>query len=129
MKRIALILIALVLAAGSVFAVDKYDDLKKTLLEAIEIVDTFVDDLNSADTSGQVAAAIDKYAEDMDEIEPQLEAIEEKYPEITDTHYPQELAEVMVEYSDIGSKMEQAMAVLMQHMMDPEVQEAMERME
>ncbi|MFW5747862.1 MAG: hypothetical protein ACOCX6_03590 [bacterium] len=129
MKRIALILIALVLAAGSVFAVDKYDDLKKTLLEAIEIVDTFVDDLNSADTSGQVAAAIDKYAEDMDEIEPQLEAIEEKYPEITDTHYPKELAEVMVEYSDIGSKMEQAMAVLMQHMMDPEVQEAMERME
>lgn len=82
MKRIALILIALVLVAGSVFAVDKY-------------------------------------AADM----------EEKYPEITDTHYPQELAEVMVEYSDLGSKMEQAMSVLMQHMMEPEVQEAMERME
>lgn len=62
MKRIALILIALVLVAGSVFAVDKY-------------------------------------------------------------------AEDMVEYSDLGGKMEQAMMVLMQHMMEPEVQEAMERME
>lgn len=128
MKRIALILITITLVAGSVFGVDKYADLKKTLREAIETVDTFVDDLNSADTSSQVADAIDKYAADMEVLEPRLEEIEEKYPEITNTHYPEELAEVMVEYSDLGSKMEQAMSVLMEHMMDPEVQEAMERM-
>lgn len=62
MKRIALIIVAVTLVTGSVFAVDKY-------------------------------------------------------------------AEDMVEYSDLGGKMEQAMRVLMQHMMEPKVQEAMERME
>ena len=129
MKRIALIFIALVLVAGSVYAVDKYADFKETLRDLMEIVDTFVDDLNAAGTSGQVAEAVEKYAEGMEEMEPRIEAMDEKYPDITDTRYPEELAEVMEEYSELGGKMEQAMSVLMQHMMDPDVQAAMEKME
>jgi hypothetical protein len=129
MKRIALTLFALLLVAASVFAVDRYADFKETLRDLMEIVNIFVDDLNSAETSGQVADAIDNYAAEMEEMEPRIEAMDEKYPDITDTQYPEELAEVMEDYSELGGKMEQAMTVLMQHMMDPEVQAAMERME
>lgn len=128
MKRITLILIALTLVSGSVFAVDKYAELKDTLRDVMDTVNTFGDALNSASNGKQVAAAIDTYAEDMERLEPRLEELEEKYPEISDTNYPAELAEVMEEYSELGAKMEEAMAVLMEYMMDPEVQEAMEGM-
>lgn len=128
MKRIVCTALGMVLLAGSLFAADKYADLTNTLRDTMEVVDEFVDALNAAGSGEQVAAAVDTYADKMEELEPRLEAIEEKYPEINDTKYPEELAEVMEEYSGLGEKMAEAMNVLMQYMMDPAVQEAMERM-
>ena len=129
MKRIALFIFLIAFLSGSVCAVDKYDDVKETLRDLIGIVDDFVNGLNAADNGEDVAKVVEKYADEMEAIQPRIETMEEKYPDITNNNYPEELAEIMEEYSTLEERTMEAMNVLMEYMMDPAVQEAMEQMD
>jgi hypothetical protein len=129
MKRIALFIFLIAFLSASVCAFDKYDDVKETLRDLLGIVDDFVNGLNAAESGEEVAKVVEQYADEMETIQPRIEAMEEKYPDITNTNYPEELAEVMEEYSTLEERTLEAMNVLMEYMMDPAVQEAMEKMD
>lgn len=125
MKKLMLIGIILLLAGGTVFA-EEYEDFKSLLLEVMELMDTFAEDLNKAENADQVVAAIENYHEAIEPLEPKMDEMDEKYPDFDETNHPEALAEVMEEYAETLEKFSGAMAVLMEYMNNEKVVEAME---
>lgn len=131
--RCAVIAVLMILAAaGSLTAQEKegnYADFKAVMQEMLDATYTYIDEMNAAQSATGVASAIEKFALAMEELEPRMEAMDEKYPDISDTEFPEELAETMEEYSEMMVSMEAAMMKMFEYMTDPEVQEAMQLMQ
>ena len=107
----------------------KYADFKAVLRDMLDATYTYINAMEAAESAEEVAAAIEEFALAMDELEPRMEAMDEKYPNISDTEYPEQLAELMVEYGEMTASMENAMMKMFEYMNDPAVQEAMQLME
>lgn len=129
LKITTVIIVMVFLVGGGLTAQEKYADFKALLREMIEISYTFIDEMDTAQTSTEVASAIENFGLAMEELEPRMDAMDEKYPNISDTEFPQELAPVMEEYGEMAVALEGAMMKMFEYMEDPEVQAAMEKME
>ena len=67
----------------------------------IDVTNEFSTNMNKAESAEEVAAAIETYADAMEELKPKIEAMEEKYPDISPDDFPEELAEIMIEYEEM----------------------------
>ena len=108
---------------------EKYSDAKKINEEFVSIMEDYVSDLEKADDAKTVAKAINRFADGMEDLLPQMQKLSEKYPELKDkSNPPEELKESQQKAEEMSKKMAGSMMKMMTYMMDPEVQEAQKRL-
>ncbi len=136
LKIAVLVLFGIALVGGMAGAQEKqqqetgkYADFKAVMREMIDATYIYIEEMEAAESAEEVAAAIENFALAMKELEPRMDAMDEKYPDISDAEFPAELAETMEEYAEMMVSMEAAMMKMFEYMMDPVVQEAMQMME
>jgi len=126
LMMMAVCLLALTLAAG---CGGKYSDVKQVNEEYVEMVETYVADLEKADDKDDVVKAMNNFTDDLEEIWPRMRELAEKYPELENSDEPpEELKESMENAEKVGAKIASSFMKIMQYMDDPEVQAAQERM-
>ncbi len=107
----------------------KYSDVKKMNEEYIVLVENYVADLDKADNAGDTAKAINRFADGMEKIWPEMRELAEKYPELKDqSNIPEELRVTQKKADEMGAKMAGAMMKMMPYMGDPEVLKAQQRL-
>ena len=108
----------------------KYADAKKVNQEYMDLVQGYVDDLDKTESAKDAAKAINRFADDMEDLWPKMKALSEKYPELKDrNNVPEELKEMQAEAAEVGKKMGSSMMKLMPYMNDPDVQKAQKRLQ
>lgn len=121
-------LLALVAACGS----GKYGDANELFKDQAKVTEDYVNGLENAKDAEAVAATIDKYTEGMKDLIPRINAFQEKYPELKDlgknAKVPEELKDVSERLNAASAKLQAATMNMMKYMMDPKVQQAMQRM-
>ena len=107
----------------------KYSDVKKINEQYIDLVEAHIADLDKADNAADVATALNRFADGMEDLWPEMQKLSEKYPELKDkSNPPEELKETQKRSEELGKKMAGSMMKMMQYMMDPEVQKAQQRL-
>ena len=105
--------------------VGKYADLKKAMTDMVDATGGFADDVDKAEDGEGVAKAIQRYVVAMEGLEPRMQELQEKYPELADG-IPEELKELEGKFEEAGNRMIEAMGKLIQYADHPAVQKAME---
>lgn len=109
------------------YAQEKYEDVKAVVNDFASAVDNLNTALDSWDGK-QVAAALKEFESRMKEIEPQLEVLSEKYPELTEDEFPAELQDVQIRMKEAEQKMQGVVEKLIRYKDNEDVQKAMEEM-
>lgn len=119
---IGMITVALIAGCGS----GKYADVKEYMNKSIKIQEEYLKSIESADSAGDVAQAINKFAERLNALKPQMKALMEKYPEMMmEKEPPSELREVTNRQNALAEKIQKASQVNVQpYNLDPVVVEA-----
>jgi hypothetical protein len=108
----------------------KYADAKKVTIKYIEAMEKYATEVEQSNTSDTLAKAVDRFADEMAALRPEMEAIENKYPELTDMATPPSELEDLAERMDVLSqRMVAAQSKLMQYSTDPEVQRALQKLQ
>jgi len=129
MQRTTVLRMVLVLAA--VFAIagcgSKYDDVEAVLDTEIDVMSTFIDDMKSAGSADDVAAAIGTYAEGMEKLVPQLKEITRTYPNLKNgDDIPDDLKAKMDRIEELIGQFPGTMMKATGFMTNPKVQKAWE---
>ena len=107
----------------------KYADAEELNEDAIKVMDAYVTELDKSENAKDVAAAINRFADEMEKLMPRMKKLVEKYPELKDTNNPpEELKHLQKKAEALGQKIAGSMMKIMPYMTDPEVQKAQERM-
>ncbi len=119
---IGIMVVSLVAGCGG----DKYADVKDYMEKSIRIQEEYVAAIEKADSAGDIARAINKFAERLNAMKPQMKALMEKYPEIMmEKEPPSELREVTARQMEMAAKIEKASQLNVQpYTLDPVVVEA-----
>lgn len=121
-------LMTLIGACGS----DKYGDANELFKDQAKVTEDYVNGLESATDADSVAATINTYTDGMKDLIPRIKAFHEKYPQLKNladnVQVPEELKEATERLNAAGAKVQAATMNMMKYMMDPKVQQAMQRM-
>jgi len=123
-----LLTVFLVTGSGILFAQEDYEDFKATMGKLMDISYIYVEDMETAQSAIEVAAAIVQFNTNMAVLEPEMEAMDEKYPYLSESDYPEELNETMAEFIEMTIALETSMMKVFEYLTDPEVQAALEMM-
>ena len=106
----------------------KYSDAVEANEAFIEMMEAYVESLEKADGAEDVAKAMNRYADAMEDLLPRMKHIAEKYPELNDQNNPpEELKESQKKSEEVGRKMIITMVKAKPYLSDPEVQKALKR--
>ncbi len=107
----------------------KYSDVKKVNEKYIALIEDYIADINKADNADDAAKAVNKFADGMDALLPEMQEFTKKYPELKDkSNPPEELKEIDRRVKETSKKMVDAMMKLMPYMMNPKVLNAEKRL-
>ncbi len=107
----------------------KYAEAKKVMKKQAEIGMAYVNALESANSAGDVASAINTYADGMEKLVPDINKMMKDLPEIQNREaLPQELTEESAQMNEANDKIQAASKKLFEYIADPEVQKALEHM-
>ncbi len=107
----------------------KYSDVKKINEKYIDLVKDYIADLEGADNAKNVAKAINRFADGVEDIWPKMQKLAKKYPELKNkSNPPEELKETQKRAEKMGMKMGSSMMKIMPYMGDAEVQKAQKRL-
>jgi len=121
--------ICLILSFAMIGCGGKYADAQKINKEYISIMQDYINDIDAAQNAGDAAAAMNKFADGMENLWPKMQKLSEKYPELKNhENPPEELVETQKQAEEIAGKMAGTMMKLMPYMKDPEVRNAQKRL-
>lgn len=107
-----------------------YDEVVAVNTKFIDAMETYLEDVDGADSASDMADAIDAYAEKIEEIAPQLKAVVAKFPELKDnSKVPEELKALQERSAAMAKKIPASIMKSMKYMKDSEVQEAQNRLQ
>jgi hypothetical protein len=108
----------------------KYADAIEMSEKQLAAMEAYADRLEKADSKETIIAAMNDFGAKMEKIFAKAEGLREKYPELyqPDAKLPDEFAEVQKKSEAVVARMSAASMKTMQYMRDPEVQQAMMRM-
>ena len=107
----------------------KYSDVKKVTEKYIDLSEDYVADIDKADDAKAIAKAMNRFADGMEELWPEMKKISEKYPELKDkNNQPEELKEVRKRAEEVSQRMAKGMMKVFPYIKDPEVQKAQQRL-
>ena len=107
----------------------KYSDVKKVNEKYISLIENYITDIDKADNADDAAKAVNKFADGMNALWPEMREFSKKYPELKDkSNPPEELKEINKRVKETSKKMVAAMMKLMPYMMSPKVLNAQKRL-
>jgi hypothetical protein len=131
--RWIVVLTAVVFALGTIACGGgggKYADAKKAIANSNKILEDFFAEFDKADDAKSVAAALNGFVDDMEQVVPELRDLEKKYPEIGGGQsVPEELGEEGKKMMELWGKFGSIMMKIQQFGDDPEVKKAQERLQ
>jgi superfamily I DNA and/or RNA helicase len=129
MKKHIAIIAAIALLFGAGCKSGKYSDINEALNDLIKIQDSYVTAIQGAQNAGDVAKAINSYADNFMKIKPRIESFEQKYPELKiSKEPPEELKENFERLQKSAEKLATASMSMLKYLEAPEVQKAIERL-
>ncbi|MEZ4485885.1 MAG: hypothetical protein R2864_15420 [Syntrophotaleaceae bacterium] len=130
MKRI----ISIVLAAGFVLyflgacSSDGSSELKSLMNKQVDVIENFAERVEKAQSSEDMAAAIEEYTAGMKSLVPKLREFQTKFPNYAQGAMPEELKNEAARLEKASAKLSTTMMSSMRYMMDARVQQAMTKM-
>ena len=108
----------------------KYADAKKVTVKYLDAMESFASSVEEASNPEELVRAADEFAEKMEELRPEMEIIEKKYPELADTATPPaEMEDLAHRMNTLSQRLITAQSKLMQYSSDPEVQQALQKLQ
>jgi len=127
-QMINMLVMSLLLPLSFAFAKD-YSEAIKVNEKFISAMDQYVTQLESAQSSSEVASAFNLYSDTIEKLVPEMQALKAKYPELANMESPPaELQPITERMEQLGGRMAGAMMKIIPFMNEPEVQAAQERM-
>ena len=109
----------------------QYGDVKKTMERVAKVTETLVKEMDQADDGNAVASALDKFADEMVVLQPKMEELLKKYPELQNPeNFPPEVREILEKVDTL--EREQLQNVFMKatkYSSDPGVAKAMQKIQ
>ncbi len=106
-------------------------DAKSVLRDYINSMKSFSEDMNSADSAGEVTKALNDFSDNMESIIPKMKTLSDKYPELkkmsSKGNLPEEFKEFETEMQEVATKMMGAFMKMGKYASDPKVAEANKR--
>ncbi|ABW68668.1 hypothetical protein [Desulfosudis oleivorans] len=128
-KRAAVFLCVLSLVLLTVACGGKYSDIISVNKQFAKVMETYVTALEKAESAKDVAAAINRFADGMESLAPEMKAINKKYPELRgDGDLPEELEQSRKETEAVSQRYAESFMKMMPYMADPDVQAAQMRL-
>ncbi|MCP4220622.1 MAG: hypothetical protein GY765_38700 [bacterium] len=104
------------------------DDPKSIMKDSIKTMETFITDMDSADSAGDVADAMEQFVDDMKDLAPRWESLKKKFPDYDfKKNYPEDLKELGAKAEELSAKLVGAMGKMAKYMTDPKVIAAMKK--
>jgi hypothetical protein len=128
MKKLIWVVTLVVFLTGSMVYGGKYEEAIPLIEAMAKGLETFVKDMEKAETADAVAAGLDKYSEFMKKLAPKMNKLMETYPELKDekTH-PEELKPLLKKFDELGKKLIAVFGKIGKFKDDPKVAEANKR--
>ncbi|MEW6078527.1 MAG: hypothetical protein AB1724_11990 [Thermodesulfobacteriota bacterium] len=128
-KMMMTAVIGVVLMILAVGCGGKYADVIKVNREFVKLMQTYVDDMAGAGSAADAAGAVNRLADGMEKLVPQMKAMRDKYPELQNPeNLPEEIKATEKEMEEVGRKFGEAFMKIMAYMESKEVQEAQARL-
>jgi hypothetical protein len=120
------VLIALVGCSGG----KDYSEVVEINTKYVDAMESYINDVENAENAGDVANAVEAYAQKMEDLAPQLKAIAMKHPEWNDTgKVPEELKPIQEKAQQMASQLPKTFMKTMQYITDAQVREAHKRLQ
>ncbi|MBP7584978.1 MAG: hypothetical protein KBA61_13135 [Spirochaetes bacterium] len=129
MKKHIAIIAAITLLFGAGCKRGKYSDINEALDDLISIQESYITAIQNAQNAGDVAKAINSYADSFMKLKPRIESFEQKYPELKQSKEPpEELKGNFERLQKSAEKLATASMTMLKYLEAPEVQKAIERL-
>lgn len=126
MKKLVLLLtVALFLLGLSACGGGKYADAKALIEKQIKITEDFVTACDGVQNADDAAKAITDFANGINSLKPEMEALDKKYPEMKEGEVPDELKPLITKVGEVSAKVPGAMGKLTAYSADEKVAEAL----
>lgn len=129
LKGIAIVTIGMFMIIGC--SQGKYSDVEKVMDKQIKAQESLIKSLEKASSAEEAGKALTDFASDMEKLQPEMDKIEKKYPDLTDPQaMPEELQAKMKEQIENSQKISQLMAKTMkEYANEPVFQKATKKMQ
>lgn len=129
LKGIAIVTIGMFMIIGC--SQGKYSDVEKVMDKQIKAQESLIKSLEKASSAEEAGKALTDFASDMEKLQPEMDKIEKKYPDLTAPQaMPEELQSKMKEQIENSQKISQLMAKTMkEYANEPVFQEATKKMQ
>ncbi len=120
------LILAAALLAGCGKISGRYSDVRDYMEQSIKAQEEYLSAIEGADSAGDIAGALNKFAARFQVLRPKMKVLMEKYPEIaSEKELPSELRDVMNRQNELAEKIHNAsMKNVAPYTMDPVVVEA-----
>lgn len=130
MKKLAYVAILAIFVMGFIACGGASDDPKVVMEDFTKVMENFANQIESASSAGDVAAALDSYADEMERLIPQFKAVQEKHPELMNQQdMPEEYEELNERMIAAQTKLNQGglMQKMQQYASDEAVMKSLQR--
>jgi hypothetical protein len=108
----------------------KYTDAKRVTIKYLEAMEKYATAVEESNTPDTLSQAVDRFVDEMAALRPEMDAIEKKYPELTNMATPpSELEDLAQRMDTLSQRMVAAQTKLMQYSSDPDVQRALQKLQ
>lgn len=108
----------------------KYADAKTVTLKYLDAMENFASNVENSNSPESLVRAVDEFDAEMRELRPEMEAIEKKYPELTDTTAPPaEMEDLAHRMNTLSQRLIAAQNKLLQFSSNPAVQQALQKLQ
>jgi NADH dehydrogenase/NADH:ubiquinone oxidoreductase subunit G len=109
----------------------QYGDVKKTMESATKVMETLVKEMDQAEDGKAVASALNKFADELNALQPKMEELLKKHPELQNPeNLPSEVREIVEKVETL--EREKLTGVFMKatkYSSDPDVAKAMQKIQ
>jgi len=126
---VLILFLAMMLACGSDGG--EYGDVKKTMERAAKVMVTLVQEMDQAEDGKAVASALNKFADELSALQPNMEELLKKHPELQNPeNLPPEVREIVEKVEAFeGEKLTGVFMKATKYSSDPDVAKAMQKIQ
>lgn len=107
---------------------EDYSDVLEANEEFYAAMEKYIDALDNAKSAGEVAAAMNLFADGIEKVAPKMKKARVNHPELKDpNNMPEELTAMKEKSKELNNRYAGSFMKLLNHLKDPEVKKAQER--